>query len=61
VSAASFSGEFELLFGMSQSGGGSVAANAGEKITVVVSPWRPTEEAGRLPRAKVVTGLSAVL
>jgi hypothetical protein len=33
----------------------------GEKITVVVSPWRPTEEASRVPRAKVVTGLSAVL
>jgi hypothetical protein len=60
VSAASFSGEFELLFGMNQSGG-SVAAAGSEKITVVVSPWRPTEEARRLPRAKVVTGLSAVL
>ncbi|CAM0876867.1 unnamed protein product [Alopecurus aequalis] len=58
VSAASFSGEFELLFGMNQ-GGDPVAA--GEKITVVVSPWRPTEEASKLPRAKVVTGLSAVL
>ncbi|KAK1643391.1 hypothetical protein QYE76_061196 [Lolium multiflorum] len=60
VSAASFSGEFELLFGMNQSGGDSVMA-PGEKITVVVSPWRPTEEASRVPRAKVVTGLSAVL
>ena len=58
VSAASFSGEFELLFGMNQSGG---PVTPGEKITVVVSPWRPTEEASRLPRAKVVTGLSAVL
>ncbi|XP_051177745.1 uncharacterized protein [Lolium perenne] len=61
VSAASFSGEFELLFGMNQSGADSVMAPGGEKITVVVSPWRPTEEASRVPRAKVVTGLSAVL
>ncbi|KAM0924656.1 hypothetical protein ACQ4PT_004615 [Festuca glaucescens] len=60
VSAASFSGEFELLFGVNQSGGDSVMA-AGEKIKVVVSPWRPTEAAGGVPRAKVVTGLSAVL
>lgn len=58
VSAASFSGEFELLFGMNQ-GGDSAAAS--EKITVVVSPWRPTEEASKTPRAKVVTGLAAVL
>uniref|UniRef100_A0ACD5WCU0 Uncharacterized protein n=1 Tax=Avena sativa TaxID=4498 RepID=A0ACD5WCU0_AVESA len=58
VSAPSFSGEFELLFGMNQSGD---PVTAGEKITVVVSPWRPTEEASKLPRAKVVTGLSAVL
>ncbi|XP_037436562.1 uncharacterized protein LOC119303535 [Triticum dicoccoides] len=62
VSAASFSGEFELLFGMNQSGG--VSSTPGEKITVVVSPWRPTEEAAskkQQPRAKVVTGLAAVL
>ncbi|XP_048532196.1 uncharacterized protein LOC125510955 [Triticum urartu] len=62
VSAASFSGEFELLFGMNPSGG--VSSTPGEKITVVVSPWRPTEEAAskkQQPRAKVVTGLAAVL
>ncbi|KAM3261079.1 hypothetical protein ACQJBY_052008 [Aegilops geniculata] len=62
VSAASFSGEFELLFGMNQSG--VVSPAPGEKITVVVSPWRPTEEAAskkQQPRAKVVTGLAAVL
>ncbi|KAM3278858.1 hypothetical protein ACQJBY_046261 [Aegilops geniculata] len=62
VSAASFSGEFELLFGMNQSG--AVSSTPGEKITVVVSPWRPTEEAAskkQQPRAKVVTGLAAVL
>lgn len=61
VSAASFSGEFELLFGMNRSG---VSPTPGEKITVVVSPWRPTEEAAskkQQPRAKVVTGLAAVL
>lgn len=60
VSAASFSGEFELLFGMNQSG---VSSTPGEKITVVVSPWRPTEDAAnkQQPRAKVVTGLAAVL
>jgi uncharacterized protein (TIGR01615 family) len=58
LSAASFSGEFELLFGMDRSGD---PVTAGEKITVVVSPWRPTEEASKLPRAKAVTGLSAVL
>ncbi|XP_037443824.1 uncharacterized protein LOC119312193 [Triticum dicoccoides] len=61
VSAASFSGEFELLFGMNKSG---VSPTPGEKITVVVSPWRPTEEAAskkQQPRAKVVTGLAAVL
>uniref|UniRef100_A0A0A9DYY0 Uncharacterized protein n=1 Tax=Arundo donax TaxID=35708 RepID=A0A0A9DYY0_ARUDO len=66
VQAASFSGEFELLFDRKpnssavavESGGGS------EKITVVVSPWRPTEEASKkqqVPKAKVVTGLAAVL
>ncbi|CAN6322305.1 unnamed protein product [Urochloa humidicola] len=68
VQAASFSGEFELVFdrkpnkdaAAAAEGGGSV----GEKITVVVSPWRPTEEASKkqqVPKAKVVTGLAAVL
>ncbi|KAG2534589.1 uncharacterized protein LOC120691316 [Panicum virgatum] len=60
VQAASFSGEFELVFDRKPN---NVAA-AGEKITVVVSPWRPTEEASKkqqLPKAKVVTGLAAVL
>lgn len=71
VQAASFSGEFELVFDRKPSrdsaaaeGGGGVSV--GEKITVVVSPWRPTEEASKkeqqqLPKAKVVTGLAAVL
>uniref|UniRef100_A0A0D9ZEE4 DUF506 domain-containing protein n=1 Tax=Oryza glumipatula TaxID=40148 RepID=A0A0D9ZEE4_9ORYZ len=78
VSAASFSGAFELLFDRKQSG--EIPA-AEEKITVVVSPspWRPTEEASKKkpppspsppqlwqqqqqpPKAKVVTGLAAVL
>ncbi|KAE8810554.1 hypothetical protein D1007_12767 [Hordeum vulgare] len=60
VSAASFAGEFELLFGMDHSG---VTSAPGEKITVVVSPWPPTEDAAskQKPRAKVVTGLAAVL
>ncbi|KAF0912763.1 hypothetical protein E2562_019001 [Oryza meyeriana var. granulata] len=67
VPAASFSGEFELLFDRKQSG---EAPAAEEKITVVVSPWRPTEEASKkppphhqqqAPKAKVVTGLAAVL
>ncbi|KAF8710059.1 hypothetical protein HU200_029787 [Digitaria exilis] len=68
VQAASFSGAFELVFDRKPNnasaaaveGGGSV----GEKITVVVSPWRPTEEASKMqqqPKAKVVTGLAAVL
>ncbi|XP_006651904.2 uncharacterized protein LOC102719373 [Oryza brachyantha] len=60
VSAASFSGEFELLFDRKQSG--ETPAAGGEKITVVVSPWRPTEETSKMPpKAKVVTGLAAVL
>ncbi|RCV40462.1 hypothetical protein SETIT_9G055800v2 [Setaria italica] len=66
VKAASFSGEFELVFDRkpnkdaAAAGGGGV----GEKITVVVSPWRPTEEASKkqqVPKAKVLTGLAAVL
>lgn len=60
VQAASFSGEFELVFDRKPNND----AAAGEKITVVVSPWRPTEEASKkqqLPKAKVVTGLAAVL
>ncbi|OEL36331.1 hypothetical protein BAE44_0002651 [Dichanthelium oligosanthes] len=59
VQAASFSGEFELVFDRKPNNDA-----AGEKITVVVSPWRPTEEASKmqqLPKAKVVTGLAAVL
>ena len=71
VQAASFSGEFELVFdrkpsrdGAAVEGGGG-GVSVGEKITVVVSPWRPTEEASKtqqqlLPKAKVVTGLAAV-
>lgn len=67
VQAASFSGEFELVFDRKRSSGGAAAeggAVGGEKITVVVSPWRPTEEASKKqlpPKAKVVTGLAAVL
>jgi uncharacterized protein (TIGR01615 family) len=67
VQAASFSGEFELVFDRKRSSAGAAAeggAVAGEKITVVVSPWRPTEEASKKqlpPKAKVVTGLAAVL
>ncbi|KAJ1293213.1 hypothetical protein BS78_01G050900 [Paspalum vaginatum] len=66
VKAATFSGEFELVFGRKSDTEGAAAdgGGAGEKITVVVSPWRPTEEASKkqqLPKAKVVTGLSAVL
>jgi uncharacterized protein (TIGR01615 family) len=71
VQAASFSGEFELVLdrkpsrdGAAAEGGGG-GVSVGEKITVVVSPWRPTEEASKnqqqLPKAKVVTGLAAVL
>jgi uncharacterized protein (TIGR01615 family) len=62
VQAASFSGEFELVFDRKPNN--AAAAGVGEKITVVVSPWRPTEEASKkqqLPKAKVVTGLAAVL
>ncbi|KAL6638041.1 hypothetical protein ACP70R_025613 [Stipagrostis hirtigluma subsp. patula] len=56
VQAATFSGEFELLFDRKPIGDA-------EKITVVVSPWRPAEEASKkqIPKAKVVTGLAAVL
>lgn len=67
VQAASFSGEFELVFDRKRSSGGAAAeggAVGGKKITVVVSPWRPTEEASKKqlpPKAKVVTGLAAVL
>ncbi|KAL5684108.1 hypothetical protein ACJX0J_010493, partial [Zea mays] len=69
VQAASFSGEFELVFDRKRSSAGAGAAAeggavGGEKITVVVSPWRPTEEASKKqlpPKAKVVTGLAAVL
>ncbi|KAG8061148.1 hypothetical protein GUJ93_ZPchr0003g18552 [Zizania palustris] len=70
VSAACFSGEFELLFDRKPSGEAAFAEAGGEKITVVVSPWRPTEEASKMspqqqppqaPKAKVVTGLAAVL
>ncbi|CAL4944861.1 unnamed protein product [Urochloa decumbens] len=68
VQAASFSGEFELVFDRKPNNGGAAAAegggSVGEKITVVVSPWRPTEEANKkqqVPKAKVVTGLAAVL
>ncbi|CAD6214974.1 unnamed protein product [Miscanthus lutarioriparius] len=70
VQAASFSGEFELVFdrkpsrdGAAVEGGGG-GVSVGEKITVVVSPWRPSEEASKkqeqVPKAKVVTGLAAV-
>ncbi|KAG8098544.1 hypothetical protein GUJ93_ZPchr0013g37668 [Zizania palustris] len=59
VSAASFTGEFELLFDRMHSGEPAAAESGGEKITVVVSPWRPTEEAIKKP--PVVTGLAAVL
>ncbi|TVU44585.1 hypothetical protein EJB05_04030 [Eragrostis curvula] len=70
VQAASFSGEFELVFDRKPSS--SVAASSasstesGDKITVVVSPWRPTDDAAskkpqQAPKAKVVTGLAAVL
>ncbi|CAL4936451.1 unnamed protein product [Urochloa decumbens] len=68
VQAVSFSGEFELVFDRKPNNGAAAAAegggSVGEKITVVVSPWRPTEEASKkqqLPKAKVVTGLAAVL
>ncbi|XP_062212679.1 uncharacterized protein LOC133913522 [Phragmites australis] len=66
VQAASFSGEFELLFDRKPNGDTAAAegGGGGEKITVVVSPWRPTEEASnklQVPKAKVVTGLAAVL
>lgn len=64
VQAASFSGEFELVFGRKSNNDGAAVEGVGEKITVVVSPWRPTEEASKkqqLPKAKVVTGLAAVL
>ncbi|CAL4919590.1 unnamed protein product [Urochloa decumbens] len=68
VQAASFSGEFELVFDRKPNNGAAAAAegggSVGEKITVVVSPWRPTEEASKkqqVPKAKVVTGLAAVL
>ncbi|XP_062214328.1 uncharacterized protein LOC133915256 isoform X1 [Phragmites australis] len=65
VQAASFSGEFELLFDRKPSSAAAAAEGGGvDKITVVVSPWRPTEEASKkqqVPKAKVVTGLAAVL
>ncbi|CAN6297459.1 unnamed protein product [Urochloa humidicola] len=68
VQAASFSGEFELVFDRKANNGADAAeggvGSVGEKITVVVSPWRPTEEASKkqqVPKAKVVTGLAAVL
>uniref|UniRef100_A0A0D9W050 Uncharacterized protein n=1 Tax=Leersia perrieri TaxID=77586 RepID=A0A0D9W050_9ORYZ len=69
VSAASFSGEFELLFDRKPQSGDAAVRRGDEKITVVVSPWRPTEEASKktttpqqqAPKAKVVTGLAAVL
>uniref|UniRef100_A0A0A9E8C9 Uncharacterized protein n=1 Tax=Arundo donax TaxID=35708 RepID=A0A0A9E8C9_ARUDO len=65
VQAASFSGEFELVFDRKpNSAAAAVEGGGGEKITVVVSPWRPTEEARKkqqVPKAKVVTGLAAVL
>ncbi|CAN6291522.1 unnamed protein product [Urochloa humidicola] len=66
VQAASFSGEFELVFDRKANKGAAAAegGSVSEKITVVVSPWRPTEEASKkqqLPKAKVVTGLAAVL
>lgn len=64
VKAASFSGEFELVFDRKPSSGAAAAEGGGDKITVVVSPWRPTEEASKQqqqPKAKVVTGLAAVL
>jgi uncharacterized protein (TIGR01615 family) len=60
VQAASFTGKFELVFDRKPSSG---AAAAEDKIKVVVSPWRPTEEASKQqqPKAKVVTGLAGVL
>jgi uncharacterized protein (TIGR01615 family) len=68
VQAASFSGEFELVFDRKPSRDSAAAeggVSVGEKITVVVSPWRPTEEASKkqeqVPKARVVTGLAAVL
>jgi hypothetical protein len=67
VKAASFSGEFELVFDRKPNKDAAAAAagvGVGDKITVVVSPWRPTEEASKkqeAPKAKVVTGLAAVL
>jgi uncharacterized protein (TIGR01615 family) len=60
VQAASFTGKFELVFDRKPRSG---AAAAEDKIKVVVSPWRPTEEASKQqqPKAKVFTGLAAVL
>ncbi|KAK3149066.1 hypothetical protein QOZ80_3AG0212520 [Eleusine coracana subsp. coracana] len=57
VRAASFSGEFQLVFDRKPT---AEAEEGDKKITVVVSPWRPAEETSR-PKAKVVTGLAAVL
>ncbi|KAJ6797083.1 uncharacterized protein M6B38_313745 [Iris pallida] len=48
VSAVNFSGEFEMR------------SEGSEKITVVVSPWKPPAVMPRSPRARAVTGLSSV-
>ncbi|KAK3145803.1 hypothetical protein QOZ80_3BG0257740 [Eleusine coracana subsp. coracana] len=58
VQAASFAGEFQLVFDRKPT---AEAEEGDKKITVVVSPWRPAEEARSKPKAKVVTGLAAVL
>ncbi|XP_062190650.1 uncharacterized protein LOC133893602 [Phragmites australis] len=63
VSAASFSGEFELRFDDKVKAPDTTGEK--EKLTVVVSPWRPVEaetsKSSPQTKAKVVTGLASVL
>jgi uncharacterized protein (TIGR01615 family) len=59
VQAACFSGEFQLVFDRKTNRG--AGAPSEDRIKVVVSPWRPSEEASSKPKAKVVMGFAAVL
>ncbi|XP_058105437.1 uncharacterized protein LOC131248928 [Magnolia sinica] len=71
ITTRNFSGEFELIFeeknasvGKDSSDGVSYpASEEGEKITVVVSPWKPPAVKPKVVQegAKMVTGLASVL
>lgn len=61
VSAASFTGEFELRFDGETTKGHDSGGGGAQKITVVVSPWRPLEPEVTRKKRPVIAGLTSVL